>query len=122
VETPLLLNLLGKETEFFHRVDHQWRPKGIFYEIQTQVLMKDMIRRYTDMNKAQEELMTLERADVYTRLMTRLELVIRRAAFVRRSNHLAFAQDVADFYSFYGEVLRRLMIDKVRGKLQPAAI
>jgi len=74
------------------------------------------------MNKAQEELMTLERADVYTRLMTRLELVIRRAAFVRRSNHLAFAQDVADFYSFYGEVLRRLMIDKVRGKLQPAAI
>lgn len=121
MESPLLLSLLEREKNSFQQIDNKWRPQNLFYEIQTQELLKDMILRWKSISNATVELQALERADFYSKLVRRMELVVRRAGFVRRSNHLAFAEAVSDFYGAYGEALRFLKIDQGRGKLQPAA-
>jgi hypothetical protein len=51
--------------------------------------------------------------------MRKMGLILKRAHFVRRANHLAFGQAVSEFYSAYGEILRYLKIDEARGKLEP---
>ena len=117
--TPGLLDLLTEETGTFQRIDNVWRPKNLFYDIQTQELLKDMTRRYEALKASEVELKTLDRAEPLLKRLRQLRLIVKRANFVRRANHLAFAQAVSEFYSAYGEVLRYLRIDQARGKLTP---
>lgn len=116
---PGLVNLLDEETGLFQRVDNTWRPQNLFMDIQTQALLKDMERRYEALKAAEDELKTLDRAELLLKRLRSLRLIVKRANFVRRANHLAFAQAVSEFYSAYGDVLRYLRIDQARGKLQP---
>jgi CRISPR/Cas system endoribonuclease Cas6 (RAMP superfamily) len=88
-------------------------------DIQTQVLLKDMVRRYEALQASEVELKKLDRAELLLKRLRSLRLIVKRANFVRRANHLAFAQAVSEFYSSYGEVLRYLRIDQARGKLKP---
>lgn len=81
--------------------------------------MNDMARKYSRLKEAEDELQTLDRADLLVKLLRRMGLILKRANFVRRANDLAFIQAVSDFYSAYGEVLRYLKIDQARGQLQP---
>lgn len=117
--TPGLLDLLDAETGTFQRIDNTWRPQNLFYDIQTQVLLKDMVRRYEMLKVSEAELKTLDRAELLLKYLRQLRLIVKRANFVRRANHLAFAQAVSEFYSAYGEVLRYLRIDQARGRLKP---
>jgi len=100
-------------------VDNIWRPKNLFFDIQTQELLKDMVRRHQQLVDAEDELKTLDRADMFIKNLRKLDWIVKRAHFVRRSNHLAFGMAVAEFYSIFGEILRYLQIDEARGKLQP---
>lgn len=117
--TPALLNILKEETGTFQRIDNEWRPKNIFFEIQTQELLKDMVRRYTALKLAQEELKLLDRSEMYLKHLRTLRLVVKRAHFLRRANHLAFAQAVTEFYTAFGAMLRFLRYDQARGQLTP---
>ncbi len=117
--TPELVALLDEEAGSFQRVDNIWRPKNLFYDIQTQELLKDMVRRYQRLLDAEDEIKTLVRAELLLKNMRKLDWIVKRAHFVRRSNHLAFGMAVAEFYSVFGEILRYLRIDEARGKLEP---
>lgn len=117
--TPILYDLLEQEAGAFHRLDSKWRPQNLFFELQTKELMHDMIRRYKRLKEAENEIQTLVRADRILIHVRRMGLILKRAYFVRRANHLAFGQAVSEFYSAYGEVLRYLKIDQTRGQLQP---
>lgn len=114
-----LFDLLSEETGTFQRIDNVWRPQDLFMDIQTQVLLKDMVRRYEALQASEVELKTLDRSELLLKRLRSLRLIVKRANFVRRANHLAFAQAVSEFYSAYGEVLRYLRIDQARGKLKP---
>jgi hypothetical protein len=119
VATPELLELLTEEVGSFQNIDNIWRPKNLFFDIQTQELLRDMVSRYQQLRSAEEELKTLDRADLFVKNLRKMDFIVKRAHFVRRSNHLAFGLAVAEFYSLFGEVLRFLRIDQARGKLQP---
>lgn len=119
MEAPGLISILEEEASTFVRVDNVWRPKNIFQEIQTQILLSDMVRRYKRLKAAEEELKQLPRAEVMVRNLHLMRLILKRANFVRRANHLAFAQAVSEFYSSFGEILRYLRMDQARGKITP---
>lgn len=116
---PGLLDLLNEEAGTFQRIDNVWRPKNLFFEMQTQELLKDMNRRYEALKVSEAELKKLDRSELLLKYLRQLRLIVKRANFVRRANQLAFAQAVSEFYSAYGEVLRYLRIDQARGKLKP---
>ncbi len=78
-----------------------------------------MTRRSANLVQAEEELKGLDRAEACLRLLRQMRFVVRRAAFVRRANHLAFATAVSEFYEAYGEVLRLLRIEQLHGNLDP---
>lgn len=117
--TPLLLDLLSQEAGSFQRLDNKWRPQDLFFELQTQVLLKDMFHRYSALKAATDELRTLDRAELLFKYLRQMEFILRRAKFARRFNHLAFGQAVSDFYTAFGQVLRYLKINQARGRLQP---
>jgi len=119
VATPILLSILNEEVGTFQRIDNQWRPKNLFFKIQTQELLRDMVRRYTELKSAQEEIKLLDRAEMYLKHLRTLRLVLKRAMFLRLANHLAFAQAVTEFYTTFGVVLRYLRFDQGRGRLTP---
>lgn len=117
--TPGLLGILVEETGTFNRTDNLWRPKNLFFDIQTQGLLRDMVRRYTALKTSEVELKTLDRAEMYLKHLRNLRFIVKRAHFLRRANHLAFAQAVTEFYTIFGVVLRYLRFDQARGKLTP---
>jgi hypothetical protein len=114
-----LIELLDEEAGSFQRLDNTWRPKDLFFELQTQALMRDMRHRYEALKTLEGDLKRLPRADLYLKLTRQLSFIIRRAKFVRQFNQLVFGQAVAEFYTAYGQVLRYLRIDQARGLLQP---
>lgn len=118
VKAPSLTGLLDDEAGSFQRLDNTWRPKDLFFELQTQELLRDMVHRYEALKASEGEFQGLDRADLYLKLTRRMSFIIRRAKFVRRANQLAFGQAVAEFYTAYGQVLRYLRIDQARGRLQ----
>lgn len=115
--TPLLESLVAREGVDFERISNQWRPINLLFELQAKSLMKDMSKRYANLVQANSELQTLDRADMYLKLVRKMKLVVRRAYFVRRLNQLAFLEAVTEFYTAYGKVLRFLKIDQQRGLL-----
>jgi len=116
----LLQDLIDEEAGAFQKINSKWRPQNLFYELQTKELIRDMVRRYRRLKEGERELQKLDRADLLLQHVRRMGLIIKRAYFVRRANHLAFCQAVSEFYTAYGEILRYLKIDEARGKLEPA--
>ena len=43
---PNLSQVLDREVDDFQKLDNVWRPKNLFFQIQTQELLRDMNRRY----------------------------------------------------------------------------
>lgn len=71
---------------------------------------------------AQSEFKKLDRADVYLKLVRKTKLVLRRALYIYRLNHLVFLEAVSEFYQAYGRILRLLKIDQARGLLSPEPV
>lgn len=120
--TATLQTLVDEEGNAFERLSHQWRPTDLIIEHQAKDMLKDMTHRYAQLTDAQVEFQKLDRADVYLKLVRKTKLVLRRATFVYRLNHLAFLAAVAEFYLAYGQILRFLKIDQARGLLSPEPV
>ena len=112
-----LLEILNAEGGSFERLDYSWRPKNLFFELQTKDLLADMLRRQKNLSTAIGEFQRLDRMEFYLKQVRKITFIIRRAKFVRQSNHLAFGQAVSEFYTAYGQILRYLKIDQARGVL-----
>lgn len=84
---------------------------------QVRMLLHDMERRYKRLEAARPELETLERAERYIKLLTRMRLWLRQSFYTWKANQLAFLQATAGFYSEYGQLLRFLKFDQARGRL-----
>lgn len=112
---PKLLEIEGPE---FQQATNRWRPTGLLFSQQPRVLLRDMSWRYERLSAASDEWAHLDRAHVYNKLTQRMRLWLRRAHFTWKSDHLAFLQAVAGFYSDYGAVLRLLKIEQARGRFK----
>lgn len=84
---------------------------------QVRALLHDMEQRYRRLDAARPELLTLERAERYIKLLTRMRLWLRQAFYTWKVNQLVFLQATAGFYGEYGQLLRFLKFDQTRGRL-----
>lgn len=114
----LLPWILEQEGDSFQKLDRHWRPQNLLFVRQSQLLLKDMQRRYRYLSEAQDELERLDRANVYVQLLTRMRIRLRQAGYVWKLDHLRFMQSVASFYSDYGAIMRLLKIEQSRGRFK----
>jgi hypothetical protein len=110
--------ILQQEVGHFQYIQNVWRPTDLLSDMQSRIMLKGVLRRYEYLSSAQDELASLDRGDVYMRLLRSMGINVRRAGYLRRSNQVAFIQVVSDFYSSFGKVLRLLKSDQLRGKFQ----
>lgn len=118
MQYDLLPWILQQEAKAFQRIENQWRPSDLLPEIQSKLLMNGLVKKYEYLSAATDELSSLDRADIYHRLLKQMGLNVRKALYFRRSNQVAFLQSVAEFYTDFGRVLRLLKIDDQRGKFK----
>lgn len=112
----LLPQLLKNEGTSFHRLDKRWRPQSLLFVQQVRRLLRDMSQRYEHLAEARDEFETLVYANVYTKLLQNMRLLVRKAGFVWKADHLAFIVATSHFYDSYGAVLRLLKIEEARGR------
>jgi hypothetical protein len=117
VSYPQIEWILEQEPwEDFQSVHNVWRPRHLLFLRQVQLLLKDVQRRYTELELAQDEFKTLEQSARYIKYLQRMRLWVRQAGFVWQADQLKFITSVAGFYADYGSLLRLLRIDQQRGK------
>ncbi len=112
-----LHHVLDAEATGLGRPDHLWHPTGLVSDYQSLLLLKDMARRHARLEEAEGDLRGLDRADRYIKQLKQMGLRLRHALIVRRTDQSEFLQAVGHFYEGYGDVLRWLYLDKLRGKL-----
>lgn len=117
MQYPLLRWIVEQEGAGFQSVQNRWRPTDLLYVGQVRALLHDMERRFQQLEEARSELGTLERAEKYIKVLTRLRLWLRQAYYNWKANHMVFLQAVSGFYSEYGYLLRFLKFDHARGRL-----
>jgi len=81
------------------------------------LVLRDIEQRYYALSAAEDEFSTLERRNIYVTLVRRMRLWVRQASFTWKSDQIAFLQAVTSFYQDYGNILRRLKIEMLRGRL-----
>lgn len=113
----LLLRLIEQEGDAFQRVENRWRPQNLLFGAQVRVLIQDLESRFARLSEAEPEFSTLDRKDVYIKLLRRMRLDLRTALFTWKADQLRFLQATTQFYSDYGAVLRLLKFDLLRGRL-----
>lgn len=116
--TGKLYDLITQEGGAFHHISHKWRPQDLLLDLQTKQSLADMERRLAEFESVKGELGTLPRAEMCLKMVRQLKLVVRRAKFVRRSNHLAFLEAVSEFYAATGELLKYLKTEEIKGHIQ----
>ncbi len=117
VPVPLLRHVLDAEAASLSRPDHLWHPATLVSDYQSLAQLKDMARRHALLEEAAKELQQLDRADRYIKQLKIMGLRLRHALIVRRTDQSEFLQAVGRFYESYGDVLRWLYLDNMRGKL-----
>jgi len=80
-------------------------------------MLKEAQNRYAQLSKAESELKGLMRADKYIKILRRMQITLRKAAFSWRADDLKFISSVSEFFMDYGTVLQMLAIDRARGRL-----
>lgn len=120
MEYRLLPWLLEEEAGDIKPVEKIWQPKDLLFVPQAQALLRDVVRRYTHLAAASDEMESLDRGSLYIKHLTRMRFAVREAHFTWKGDQLKFVRAIAAFYSDYGAVLRLLKEDSQRGKL-PAA-
>lgn len=119
MEYRLLPWILEQADDQFRSLDWKWRPDHLLPVSQVRHFLQDLVRRYTRLMAARDEISTLDRAHKYVGYLTRMRIYLRQANHAWKADHLTFIRAVAGFYSDYGAVLRLLKEDTVRGKLTP---
>ena len=119
MEYRLLPWILEQEQGQFQQVNRVWRPAHLIPEPYRRQLLGDIKLRYARLFSAFNEFKTLDRGDVYIKLIHRMRLTMKTADYAWRYSDLAFFQAISGFYSDYGTILRFLATDKARGKLSP---
>jgi D-mannonate dehydratase len=94
-------------------------PKSLFQQAQIRLVLQDMRKRYRYITEAKDEIKTLDRAAIYTKLYKQMVFDLRRAYLFWKGDQLAFIKAVAAFYSDYGAILNLLKQDYDRGKFKP---
>ena len=117
MQYPLLRWIVEQEGSDFQVVQNHWRPVRLLFIQQVRALLHDMEHRYKRLEAARPELETLERAERYIKILTRMRLWLRQSFYTWKANQLAFLQATAGFYSEYGQLLRFLKFDQTRGRL-----
>ena len=112
----LLPWLLQQEGDHFRHIDNMWRPVDLLFLQQTRAMLRDVETRLERLHNALDELRTLNRPDVYVRLLTRMRLAVRQARYSWKLDHLTFIRAIAQFYQDYSTVLRMLRIEEARGR------
>jgi hypothetical protein len=113
----LLRNILDREGRDFYRIDRRWQPRSLLPEPYTRNMLKEAQQRYDQLSKAESELKVLVRGDRYIKILRRMQLTLRKAAFAWRADDLKFISAVSEFFMDYGTVLQMLKIDEARGRL-----
>ena len=113
----LLPWILDQEQGQFQQINRVWRPTGLLPEPYRRSLLTNIRDRYNTVFSALDEFKTLDRADVYIRLVHRMRLTMKTANYAWRFNDLAFFQAITNFYTDYGTILRLLATDQARGRL-----
>ena len=115
-----LLNwILEQEAGSFQRLERRWRPIGLLPEPYRRVMLKDIQKKSLQMDAALDEFASLDRGDVYTRLILRMRQAVQKAKIAWRFDDLAFLQAIEKVYTDYGTIMRLLATDKARGRLEP---
>jgi len=117
--TRLLPWILEQEAGAFQRLDRRWRPTGLLQEPYRRSLLKDIQEKYSYLAAALDEFASMDRGDVYVKLIHRMRLYEQQAKRAWRYDDLAFLQAVTGFLSDYGTIMRLLATDKARGRLDP---
>ena len=118
----LLRRIVDLEGTAFQQIEHRWRPQNLLMQAQVRVLIHDIERRFERLSEAEGEFATLDRRDIYIKLLRRMRLDVRLASFTWKADQLRFIQAVAQFYTDYGAVLRLLKTDFYRGRLADPTI
>lgn len=117
MDYPLLKQLVEQEgPATFQRIDQRWRPSDLLMLPQVRLLLRDIERRYDLLAEAEPEFKKLNRSDLYITMVRRMRLWVRRATFTWKSDQLTFIQLVAKFYKDYGQILRLLKYEQLRGR------
>lgn len=114
--------ILEQEAGAFQRIDRRWRPQNLLPEPYRRNLLKDIQARNDRIASALDEFASMDRGDVYVKLVHRMRLYVQKAKFAWRYDDLAFFQAVTGFYSDYGTIMRLLATDKARGRLDPSQV
>lgn len=118
MEYLLLPWILRQEGDSFQKLERHWRPTNLLFVRQSQLLLKDMAKKYEHLSAAEDELATLERANVYIQCLRRMRIRLRQAGYVWKLDQLRFIQSVAGFYSDYGAIMRLIKIEQSRGRFK----
>lgn len=113
----VLPRILDQEGPDFYRSNMRWQPRNLIPDPYRRDLLKDAQRRLTLLEDAEDELQSLDRAPLFIGALKRMRLSVRQAQFAWRTDDLKFLQNVTDFFSDYGLVLRYLKTDQARGRI-----
>lgn len=112
----VLPTILEQEGPDFYRIERRWQPKTLIPDPYRRDLLKDAQERLDQLEEAEGELQTLDRAPLYIGALKRMRLAVRQAQFAWRTDDLKFLQSITEFFSDYGTVLQNLKVDKARGR------
>lgn len=113
----LLQHLIELEGDEFQRIENRWRPTALLYGAQVRALIRDAEGKFNRASEAEPEFATLDRRDMYIKILRRLRLDLRQALFTWKADQLRFLQAITQFYSSYGALLRFLKFDLLRGQI-----
>ncbi len=112
----VLPTIIDREGPDFYRITRRWKPLDLIPDPYRRSLLKDAAARLGQLEGAEAELQSLDRAVIYIGALKRMRVSVRQAQFSWRSDDLKFLQNITAFFSDYGLVLQNLKIDKARGR------
>jgi hypothetical protein len=114
----LLPQLIDQEGDAFYRITYRWKPKGLIPDPYRRNLLKDAQAKFEKLTAAEDEIQTLTYADRYFKILRKMRLQLRKAHFAWNSDDLELLNQLGDFYSGYGIILRYLKLEQGRGRFE----
>lgn len=114
----VLPQLISQEGDAFYRITHRWKPKGLIPDPYRRNLLKDAQAKFELLTEAEPEIGTLTYSDRYFKILRNMRLQLRKAHFAWRSDDLELLNQLGNFYSGYGIILRYLKLEQQRGRFE----
>lgn len=110
--------LIEQEGDSFYRITYRWKPQGLVPDPYRRNLLKDAQARFERLTAAESEIATLTSPDRYFKIIRAMRLQLRKAHFAWRSDDLMLLNQLGEFYSGYGIILRYLKLEQQRGRFE----